>query len=158
MTISLNADPERTVTIPVTATGQGGATDADYSVPSSVTFNAGETEKTIAFMAASDSVDDDDESVKLGFGTSLPDRVTVGTRTETTLSIGDDDDPTVTVAFAKATYTVAEGGTQTVTVSVSADPERTIIIPVTTTLQGTASADDYSGVPPSVTFNSARWN
>ena len=152
VTFSLSADPERTVTIPVTATGQGGATSADYSVPSSVTFNDGEVEKTIAFMAVNDETDDDDESVKLGFGTGLPSRVTLGTRTETTLDIGDDDDPIVTVAFASATYTVAEGSTQTVTVSVSADPERTIIIPVTTTLQGTASAADYSGVSPSVTF------
>ena len=152
VTVSLSADPERTVTIPVTATGQDGATSADYSVPSSVTFNAGEVLKTIAFTAANDDADDDDESVKLGFGTGLPSRVTTGTRTETTLKIGDDDDPTVTVAFASATYTVAEGGTQTVTVSVSADPERTIIIPITTALQGTASAADYSGVPPSVTF------
>ena len=153
VSVSLSADPERTVTIPVTATGQDGATSADYSVPSSVTFNAGEVLKTIAFTAANDAADDDDESVKLGFGTGLPTRVTLGTRTETTLDIGDDDDPTVTVAFASATYTAAEGGTQTVTVNVSADPERTIIIPVTATLQGTASAADYSGVPPSVTFN-----
>ena len=152
VTVSLSADPERTVTIPVTATGQDGATSADYSVPSSVTFNDGEVLKTIAFTAANDEADDDDESVKLGFGTALPSRVTLGTRTETTLNIGDDDDPSVTVAFASATYTVAEGGTQTVTVNVSADPDRTIIIPVTATLQGTASAADYSGVPPSVTF------
>ena len=152
VTIRLSADPERTVTIPVTATGQDGATSADYTVSSSVTFNSGETEKTIPFMAVNDDSDDDDESVKLGFGSSLPARVTAGARNETTLNIGDDDDPEVTVAFASATYTVAEGASQTVTVSVSADPERTIIIPITTTLGGTASAADYSGVPASVTF------
>ena len=152
VTISLSADPERTVTIPVTATGQSGAGSADYSVPASVTFNEGDTEKTIAFMATEDEEDDDDESVKLSFGSSLPDRVSEGTRTETTLNIGDDDDPTVTVTFGQTAYTVDEGATQQVTVTVSADPERTIIIPVTTTLQGTASADDYSGVLPSVTF------
>ena len=33
VTIRLSADPERTVTIPITATGQGGATASDYSVP-----------------------------------------------------------------------------------------------------------------------------
>ena len=150
VTISLSADPERTVTIPVTATGQDGATTADYSVPTSVTFNAGEPEKTIAFMATEDDDDDDDESVKLEFGT-MPDRVSEGTRTETTLDIGDDD-PMVTVTFSQTTCTVNEGATQQVTVTVSADPERTIIIPITTTLQGTASDADYSGVSPSVTF------
>ena len=152
VTIRLSADPERTVTISITSTGQSGATTADYSVPASVTFNDGDTEKTIAFMATEDEEDDDDESVKLSFGSSLPARVSEGTRTETTLNIGDDDDPTVTVTFGQTTHTVDEGATQQVTVTVSADPERTIIIPITTTLQGTASAADYEGVPPSITF------
>ena len=152
VTIRLSADPERTVTISITSTGQSGAGSGDYSVPASVTFNDGDTEKTIAFMATEDEEDDDDESVKLSFGSSLPARVSEGTRTETTLNIGDDDDPTVTVTFGQTAYTVDEGATQQVTVTVSADPERTIIIPITTTLQGTASAADYSGVLPSVTF------
>ena len=142
---------------------QGTASAADYSVPASVTFNDGETEKTIAFMAVNDDEDDDDESVKLGFGSSLPDRVSAGTRTETTLNIGDDDDPEVKVQFGANTYTVAESDDATtsnmtenevvVTVTLDMDPERTIIIPITRTLQGTASAADYSA-PPSVTFNS----
>ena len=151
VTISLSADPERTVTIPIVATPQGTASAADYSVPTSVTFNEGDTEKTIAFMATPDDDDDDDETVKLTFGSTLPPRVTEGTRTETTLNIGDDDDPTVTVTFGASAYTVAEGATQQVTVTVSADPERTIIIPITATPQGTASAADYS-LPPSVNF------
>ena len=156
VTITLSANPERTVTIPITSTGQDGATSTDYSVPSSVTFNEGETLKTVAFMAVEDDDDDDNESVKLGFGSALPARVTAGTRTETTLNIGDDDDPVVTVMFAQTTHTVDEGDTQQVTVSVSADPERTIIIPIETTHQGTASGADYSGVPPSVTFDSGE--
>ena len=156
VTVTLSADPERTVTIPVTAAGQGGAGVSDYDVPSSLTFNAGQVVKTLAFTATTDDVDDDDESVKLGFGSSLPARVTAGARTHTTLDIGDDDDPTVTVTFAQGDFTVAEGGTQQLSVTVSADPERTIIIPITITLQGTVSDADYSGVPTSVTFNSGE--
>ena len=49
VTIKLSADPERTVTIPLTATGQGGVSSSDYNVPSSVIFNAGDTEKQITF-------------------------------------------------------------------------------------------------------------
>ena len=94
--------------------------------------------------------------MKLGFGSALPARVSTGTRTETTLNIGDDDDPVVTVMFAQTTHTVDEGGTQQVTVSVSANPERTVIIPITRTHQGTASGADYSGVPTSVTFNTGE--
>ncbi len=154
VTIRLSADPERMVTIPITATGQENATSADFNVPASVTFNTGEMETTIPFMAVDDEVDDDDEWVKLEFGTPLPDRVTLGTRTETRLDINDDDPPEVTVMFAQSAYTVAEGATQQVTVSVDKDPERTIIIPITAALQGTASGADYSGVVASVTFTS----
>ena len=152
VTISLSEDPLQETVIPVTSTGQSGATSADYSVPTSVTFNEGDTEKTIAFMAVDDSADDDDESVKLGFGSSLPAKVTVGTRSSTTLNIGDNNDPTVTVMFSQATYTVNEGATQSVTVTLSADPERTVIIPIVPTGQGGATAADYS-VTASVTFN-----
>ena len=59
VTVSLSADPERTVTIPIEATGQDGATAADYSAPSSVTFNDGEMSKSFTFTATQDVVDDD---------------------------------------------------------------------------------------------------
>jgi hypothetical protein len=49
--VTLDADPERTVTIPIATTGQGGVSDVDYSgVPSEVTFDSGETERTFAFI------------------------------------------------------------------------------------------------------------
>ena len=41
VTVTLSADPERTVTIPLTVTPQGGAAPADYTVPTSVTFRCG---------------------------------------------------------------------------------------------------------------------
>ena len=43
--------------VPILIDGQGGATSADYSgVPAEVVFDSGDTEKTIAFAAADDSV------------------------------------------------------------------------------------------------------
>ena len=153
VTVTLSADPERTVEVPITTTNQGGATSADYSgVPASVTFDAGDTSKTFDFAATADTEDDDGESVRLGFGSSLPVGVSQGTPAETTVSITDDD-PQVTVSFGAATYTAAEGGTATVTVTLSADPERTVAIPLTKTNQGGATAADYSGVPVTVTFD-----
>ena len=272
VTVTLDADPERTVVIPMEKTNQDGATTADYSgVPSTVTFNTGETFKTFDFEATQDEIDDDGEGVKLGFGTMPDARVRPGTTDELTLSIDDDDtaaivlsptgltvgegdtssytvklatqptatvtvtisgyvgtdltlsgttltndaltftttswdtaqtvtvvaahdldsandtaslthtggggeyaglvsrlpvtvtestvtitddDPIVTVRFTQSAYTVAEGGTRQVTVTLSADPERTVIIPLTATGQGTATSDDYS-VPSSVTFNAS---
>ena len=153
--VKLDKDPERTVEITLTKTNQGGATSADYyGVPENVTFNSGDTEKTISFTAAPDSVDDDGESVKLTFGT-LPTGVTAGTNTETVVSITDDDVPSVTVSFEQATYTVAEGNSVAVKVELDVAPERTVTIPITTDDQGGTTSTDYSGVPTELTFNSS---
>ena len=85
--ITLNADPERTVAIPLTVTNQNGATAADYSgVPTSVTFNAGETFKTFDFAATDDVPADTGESVRLTFGT-LPARVSEGSPNQATVTI-----------------------------------------------------------------------
>ena len=154
VTVTLSADPERTVTIPLTATNEGGASISDFSgVPATITFTSGDTSETFTFEATSDDVDDDDESVTLGFGSSLPAGVTPGTPNETEVSITDDDVPQVTVSFENSEYTVAEGATTTISVTLSGDPERTVEIPITATGQNGATAADYS-VPTSVTFNS----
>ena len=156
VTVTLSADPERTVTIPITKSNQDGASDADYSgVPASVTINSGETSKSFTFAATDDTDDDDGESVDLAFGT-LPAQVTAGTPATSTVTIGDNDDPEVTVSFGLADYSVAEGDDVTVTVTLSADPERTVTIPITKSNQDGASDADYSGVPASVTINSGE--
>ena len=167
VTVSLSADPERTVVIPITATNQDGATNADYSgVPASVTFNSGEITQTITFTATHDDVDDDGESVKLSFGATLPDRVTVGTTDPRRRStITDDDDPHVTVSFGAASYTVDESddtsttmeteNVVTVTVELSADPERTVTIPVSVAGRNGADSTDYSVVPDPVALTFA---
>ena len=142
VTVTLSADPERTVVVPIVAALEGGATSGDYSgVPSSV---AGETSQTITFMATTRTTD---EGVKLSFGASLPTGVTAGMPTETTVSITDDDDPAVTVMFGASAYTAAEGGQVEVTVTLSADPERTVVVPIEETLEDGATSGDYSGVP-----------
>ena len=91
--VSLDVDPERTVVIPITATPQGTTAPADYTVPTSVTFDAGEMSKTIAFTATQDNVDDDGESVLLGFGAPLPGGMSLGMTNQATVSITDDDTP-----------------------------------------------------------------
>ena len=108
-------------------------------------------------------MDDDGESIRITFG-ARPNRVSQGTRPETTVSITDDDDPQVTVRFEQASYTVAESDDSsttdveenkvTVKVVLSADPERTVTIPITKMEQDGATSADYSGVPASVVFDS----
>ena len=156
--VTLSADPERTVVIPITHTPQDGAdSPADYSgMPESLTFNTGQMSQTITFTAAQDEVDDDGESVLLAFGI-LPGGVSLGTTVTTTVSITDDDVPPVTVQFGDTTYEVVEGETVTVAVTLSADPERTVVIPITHTPQdGADSPADYSGMPESLTFNTGQ--
>ena len=96
VTVSLSADPGRSVTVPLVSTRQGGTSDGDYSgIPESVAFNSGDTERAFSFSAHQDAHDDDGESVKLAFG-SLPPLVLAGPTDESTISITDDDDPVVT--------------------------------------------------------------
>ena len=148
VTVKLSADPERTVEIPLTTTELGGATSGDYAVGlTSVTFNAGDTERDFSFSAAQDAVDDDGESVRLGFG-NLPTRVSAGSPAATTVAITDDDDPAVTVSYGAATYSVAEGEQR----DGDGDAERGPGAhggrsPSRRRNQGGASGADYSGVP-----------
>ena len=157
ITVTLSAMPGSEVSIPLTKTNRGGASRSDYSwVPASVTFGGSDTEKTFTFSAAQDTIDDDGESVKIGFGT-LPGGVSAGSISETTVSITDDDpQSSVTVNFGAASYSVTEGSTVDIQVTLSKDPEQSVAIPISKTNQGGTSSADYSGVPESVTFNSGE--
>ncbi len=156
--MQLSGDPERMVVIPITASEQDGASPSDYSVPSNVTFRPDETRKSFTVTATDDAVDDDDESLRLELESArMPSGVTPGSRVEATVSLHDNDDPFVSVSFDQSNYEAAEGGNvATVVVELSANPERTVTIPITTVELGDASASDYSGIPPSVTFRSGE--
>ena len=91
VTVSLSADPNRTVNIPISASHQGGATAADYSgIPALVTFGSDATQQAISFTATDDMDADLGEVVTLSFGT-LPDGVSAGTPAQAAVSITDDD-------------------------------------------------------------------
>ena len=94
VSVVLDTDPERYVSIPIVATDQGGASGGDHSVvPTEVNFTEGETRQVITLKATDDTEDDNGESVLLQFGSSLPDRVSAGSVRETTVSIADNDEP-----------------------------------------------------------------
>ena len=137
--------------VPITVVNQDGATDDDYNAPVDVTFVAGETSKTFVITPVDDSVDDDDETLKVLFG-DLPENLSPGTTTETLDTIVDNDDPQVEVNFRRAIHDVAEGASQTVTVNLTADPERTVVIPLTATDRDGATSADCAAIPASVTF------
>ena len=151
--VTLSADPERSVAIPITTTNQGTATDADYSgVPLEVTFQSGDTEVTFTFTATDDPVDDDGEWVKVTFG-ALPAGVSEGTTTEATVSITDNDVSGVTVS--ETALTVPEGGTagETYTVVLDSPPTADVVV----TVAGHAGTEVIPS-PTSLTFTTSNWN
>ena len=162
VTVELSAAAASAVTITLTEDPQGGATSADYSgVPGSVTFAAGETEQTFTVTAADDSADDDGESVRLGFG-PLPSGVQPGSPSTATVALVQDAGVTTWyVWFGESDYTVAEGGTARITLHLNAPWKPELNEALTVPLfdpqhEGGASADDYSGVPESVTFQQGQ--
>ncbi len=149
--VRLSANPAPPLTILLDATPGNGAGTDDFTVPTQVIFNSGQTSKTVTFAATEDTEDDDDETVELSFGT-LPDNVSEGSPATTTVTIADDDDPAVTVSFGSATYAVDEGWTVDVVVTLDVDPERTVTIPVQAS---PAAAGDYA-ISGSVRFEAGE--
>ncbi len=174
--IKLSAPPERQLTVPLTHRGSNGATSGDYTVPNPfrVTFGATDTEATFTF-GATDDTDDDGETVDLGFGTLPPD---VNAGATATITISDavtppvtplvtpprpsepppatTQPPTVTVSYGSPTYTVREGSTVAVTIILSAAPTTPTAIVTTDTPGRGTTADDYSDVPPTATFEATQ--
>ena len=141
LTIRLDAIPRRTVSIPLTATPANGADAGDYLAPASVTFGYVDREKIITVAANDDDVDDDGESVVLGFGPALPGAVTSGSPAAATVTLVDNDQPTGTSVTdlaitsdpgSDATYSVADTIRVTVTysdtVTVSGTPRLTLLV------------------------------
>ena len=109
---------------------------------------------TFTFTAVQDTVDDEGESVLLGFGSDLLGGVSAGTPDETTVAITDDDPPEV--SFGQSAYTVAEGGMVSVEVKLTSALGSAVTVPVTHTPQSATSSDDYSGVPANVMFSAGE--
>lgn len=88
--VTLDADPERTVTIPIKASP---AAPDDYSLPRSVTFAAGETQRPINFATVDDTAVESAETYTLSLGSALPTGVNAGTRATSDVTVMDDDAP-----------------------------------------------------------------
>ena len=86
VTVSLNQEAERKVTVPLLTVPPSG----DFALSAtSLDFEAGDSKKTLTVTAREDP-DLDDETVRLEFGT-LPADVTEGSLTTTTVTLVDDD-------------------------------------------------------------------
>ena len=145
VTVNLDQDPNRDVTVPITTDPANG--DFELSA-TEVMFSAGNMSQTITVTATSDD-DVDDEMVMLGLG-DLPGRVTAGDPATAAVSLIDKG---YTVTFAIARQTVRESERGTVTANISPAANGSVSVPLSVTHQGGATAADYSGVPGSLAFS-----
>ena len=117
VTAVLERATERDVAVPLIVTAGSGVSDEDYSgVPENLIFARGSFFATFSFKAEGDVVVEDDEVVTVSFDT-LPDGLTAGTPTTTTVTIEDDDEPNWLVSVVPAS--IAEANESAATVSVS---------------------------------------
>ena len=154
VTVRLNRAPGREVLIPMTHTGQNGATSADYSgVPAQLVFSANETEKVFNVVAVNDGANDDLEYVSLGFG-QLPSRVSRDEPSSATVHLRDNDGArrNVGVYFSGGSILTPEGQSVTVYVYTDANVSEKLSIPLTVEQLGGTGPEDYMGVPANVTI------
>ena len=88
--VTLNRAPSSSLTIPIEAVPNGGAGEGDYTVPTELNLQRGQTSRTLYITAVDDGDDDDGESVILSFGT-LPEGVVAGARSESVVTLVDDE-------------------------------------------------------------------
>ena len=153
-TVVLDTQPTATVTVTINDPSNTDVT----AEPASLTFSSTDwnTPKTVTVNAAQDA-DAEDETATVTHTVTSTDSIYSGASANSVAVMVTDDEVPVTVQFGATTYEVVEGETVTVAVTLSADPERTVVIPLTHTPQsGADSPADYSGVPPSVTFNTGQ--
>ena len=150
--VRLATKPSADVTLTI-----GGVPDPDVTVDkTTLVFTADNwnTDQTVTTTAVDDDLDEDGETVTLSYDITSSDAnyMQLTITPTTTVTINDNDVPAVTVQYAAASYSVDEGSAVTVTVELSEAPQRSVTVPITTTLAGGAEGADYSGVPASVTF------
>ena len=145
-TITLSAASGRDVTVQASTVDGGSASPgSDYTAlpPTTVTFEEGQTEKTVTVAVARDNFDEGSETFLVELSGANGATIDDGTATGTI----SDDDPTPTIAINDVT--VAEGNTGTVeaifTVSLSGPSSTTITVKATTAGGSATSPQDYSG-------------
>ena len=157
ITVNLDKDPHRELTLLLTATPGGGATTADYETPpGEVVFSAGETSKELTITAVDDAVDESGETLTLGFGTP-PEGVTVGATSETVVRFGDDDSRGILLIPEELAVTEG-GGAATYTVQLTSQPTSSVTLTVAVEQPIIGSDLPVSVSPSRLSFNASNWD
>ena len=163
---------ERPVSIPITTTLAGGASNADFSgvtATTTLTFpatTAGASTQTITVTATDDTdgacatctgASDTNESITLGFG-SLPEAVSAGSQSTTSVSLQDNDSDRVDLAVNVTSLGEGDGATSvmvtgTLRVNQVASLASAIEVPLGTSGTATSGAgNDYTVTSDTLTF------
>ena len=155
--VTLSADPEREVSIPINETENGASSD-DYSIaPGSLSFASGETSKSFTFTANDDRIDDDGESVDLAFG-ALPDGVSAGGVTPgATVTITDDDNAGVNIDPTELTVTEGDATGASYTAVLDSQPTAQVTIAISGHAGTDVSLAGESLTNDVLTFTSENW-
>ena len=150
-TVVLGAVPTGNVTVTIQ-----GPSNRDIIVqPDSLTFTQDDwdDEQTVTVTTGQDDDHLDEAQAQIahsvsggGYDNLAVDSVQV--------TVQDDDHPRVTTGFGQNSAAAPEGSRVQVTASLSTAPERSVKMPISVTLQGGATADDYSGMPRDISFSS----
>ena len=141
------------VEMPLVIQTGGTATEhTDYTpVPASVTFGPTETSKTVSVATVADDSIEGAETVAVAFG-ALPDGVTAGTPTTTTVTITDGT-PSAVFTLTLNPPTVVEGSTADVTVAITNGVTFATAQTLTLSFSGSATqGTDYTVTPTPLTL------
>ena len=147
--VSVSANPEREIVVELTRVLGGGASSADYTttLPARVTFSASDhTARNFTVTAANDFIDDDGETVTLGFAGMLPGVMRGATAT---VAIEDDDERGVEVL--PSTVTILEGNSGNYEMRLLSQPTDTVTVTVE------SDNDDVTVPLASLEFTTNNW-
>ncbi len=152
--ISLDRPSVKEITVSWSVAGgtAGGGDHSGPSAPQTITFKAGETEKTVEVATLQDEVSEGDETFTVTL--SDPSGAMLGQNSSATVTIKDDDaKPIASVADA----TVTEGGKAQVVISLDRPSAKEVTVSWSVT-DGTAGGGDHSGpsAPQAVTFKAGE--
>ena len=145
MTFTVTLSQAATEAVTVNWTTQGGATatvGTDYTAGNgTLTFNAGDSSKTVTVSVVGDNVDEPNETFTVTLSSASGATISDGTATGT---IRDDDDtPTVTLVLTPASITEA-GGASTVTATLDHPSSEATTVTVSASPVSPAVAGDYT--------------
>ena len=144
-TVTLDPAATETVTVDWATSDDTATAGTDYTTGSgTLTFDAGDSSRTVSVTVAGDEVDEPDETFEVTL--TNPSGATLGDATATGTITNDDDDPTVTLVLTPDTIT-EDGGASALSATLDHASGRDTVVTVSVSPVGPATASDYSLSP-----------